>query len=78
MIHDGDRFGPVMAFEFVIANQATYRIARMCQVLEVSTSRPYVLPPATGRPRRAPGRTRNSTRGCEPFMSTRAGAPGLR
>jgi putative transposase len=41
LVRDGDRFGAVTAFEFVSANQAMYRIATMCRVLEVSTSGYY-------------------------------------
>ena len=41
LVRDGDRFGAVAAFEFVSANQAIYRTATMCRVLEVSTSGYY-------------------------------------
>src|ERR1700688_3827093 len=41
LVRDGDRFGAVTAFEFVSANQASYRTATMCRVLEVPTSGYY-------------------------------------
>src|ERR1700720_4934081 len=41
LVRDGDRCGAVTAFEFVSANQASYRTATMCRVLEVSTSGNY-------------------------------------
>ena len=61
LVRDGDRFGAITAFEFVSANQAMYKIATMCRVLEVSTSGYYAW--CQRSPRRAPRRTRNSVRG---------------